>query len=219
MLILCYWKKSVPHVCPQITECHGLFYITIRKVLHILKCIENTPNSDRAHYNTHVLQIFHGKIKGLKSYDLVNYNHTLYYSMFIVICPNVSFKETKLFPSVLTICKTGNGHALCLTVASEHIFETQTCSERLFILILKWWSFFSHNAYQQPIWSDNIKVTDISPHCCPGGQPWCKRTTCNVSIHQLWPCNSHSDVLKSSLTSMSHAQKWHLSEEECLGFK
>ena len=38
-------------------------------------------------------------------YDLVSYNHTLYRSVFIEICPIVSFNETPLTHSVFTIHK------------------------------------------------------------------------------------------------------------------
>ena len=49
----------------------------------------------------------YGEIKGLTLYDPVNYNHTLYRSVFIVICPIVNFKEAPLTHSVFIICKTG----------------------------------------------------------------------------------------------------------------
>ena len=61
------------------------------------------------------MQTFFGESKGVTLYDLVNYNHTLYYSVFIifiVICPIVSFKETALTDSEFTICKTGNFNSI-----------------------------------------------------------------------------------------------------------
>ena len=56
---------------------------------------------------TKVLQIFYSEIIPLTWYDLVNYNHTLYHSLFIVICPIGNFKETPLTHYVFAICKTG----------------------------------------------------------------------------------------------------------------
>ena len=46
-----------------------------------------------SHVITYVLQLFYGEFQGLTLYDLVNYNHTLYHSVFIEICPIVSFNE------------------------------------------------------------------------------------------------------------------------------
>ena len=43
----------------------------------------------------------------LTLYRLVNYSNTIYHSVFVEICPIVSFKETALTHCVFTICKIG----------------------------------------------------------------------------------------------------------------
>ena len=58
-----------------------------------------------SHFITHALQIFYGELQGLTLYNLVSCNHTFYHSVFIKICPIVSFKETAFIHPVFTIYK------------------------------------------------------------------------------------------------------------------
>ena len=107
----------------------------------------------------------YSEIKGEIWYDLVNYNHTLYHSVFIVVCAIVNFKEATLTESVFTICKTG-----IIKARNAHnnlkILKQPTVCTFSHIYINQWWSMLW---YTHSLTSEYFRVQNFLNliwYCC-----------------------------------------------------